>query len=1222
MNNNPNGHIGEAELARLLEESRRRPESAVHASDVHPHLAACPDCRKQFEELASLDDQLGRRLQGDRHSAAESAPHDGDCPDPAVWREIAGGLTPATQTLTHIEHASRCDSCGPLLRDAVAELNDLNRDVTAAERHQIAALPSASVEWQQRLAQRIAGTQDSSLDPQPTLWWRSWLAAPRLTMAITATTALLLAAVIGVGSWVVLQRNQPARADHLLARAYTEQRTLELRIAGADYAPLRVSRGPEASFTSRSEALLKAEDLIAGQLASHPSDPAWLQAQAQADLLEGKYDAAVEALRRALELQPQSPEFLIDLATAYFQRAQQEDRKDDCGAAYEFLSQALRLRPDDPVALFNRAIVAEQQFLYHQALDDWEHYLRVDPTSQWREEARSRANAVREKLKQHDSGATLLLSPAQLANAAGASLGTEVDSRIEDYLQEAVSSWLPQAFPEAKAHAEADPSARRALFFLAELTSRQHADLWLTDLLGGSSAPNFSQAVAGLAAAVKANDTGEYDRSGEQAILAARLFQSSGNTAGVLRAEFEQVFSAQVLRQSENCRRQAIAATTESEKHPYWWLQVQLGLERSVCSGLMGDMGADQKAALRALERAEQAGYRALSLRALEFVAQDRSETGDRSSAWRLAQTGLARYWSGQSPAMRGRNLYGVAADMAESAGWPNLQLALWGEGLALIDLKEDLLLQAGVHGETARAAMAAGQPQLAEQHYAEAARLYGMIRQTDVVRAFRLHSQIWAAQAELHLGHFDDALKRLTDIQDEVRRLSETYLVQTFYSTLGELQLRRHREVEAEEALRPALALAEKNLASLRSEEERTRWSKDAAPVYLSLAEAELAQGRVNESLQIFEWYLGAGQRAGIDSRRTSRRNLPDPSELSSRLSLLSRETVLAYGLLPDGLAIWTYDDRGVSAQWIPKEKDELEELAGRFYDLTSDPKSDSRAVRRDAHILYGLLIAPIEPRFDPGRTIVIETDGWLSRLPFEALLDASGHYLLERAPIVHSIGMYSDELLRPGGSISADSPALVIGSTAASQADGQFPLPDAIAEARTVANGFQHARLLEGDHATLSMVQDGLRSAAVFHFAGHSLSTSERTGLMLEGRDPHTGRPRLLDADSLRNSKSPNLQLAVLSACSTGKASPADSSGYNTIAETLLRAGVPHVVASRWAVDSVQTRGFVEDFYRNLLSGTSFSASTRLTARKMLANPQTAHPYYWSAFAAYGRP
>jgi len=147
---------------------------------------------------------------------------------------------------------------------------------------------------------------------------------------------------------------------------------------------------------------------------------------------------------------------------------------------------------------------------------------------------------------------------------------------------------------------------------LADLTSQQHGDRWLSDLLNGSSSPNFPQAVGALAAAVKASDAGDYDRSGEQATVAARLFQVSGNTAGVLRAEFEQALSAQILRQSESCRRQAIMAVQESEKHPYWWLQVQLGLEQSVCSGLMGDMGADQKAAQRAMERAQQAGYGAL----------------------------------------------------------------------------------------------------------------------------------------------------------------------------------------------------------------------------------------------------------------------------------------------------------------------------------------------------------------------------------------------------------------------------------------------------------------------------------------------------------------------------------------------------------------------------------------------------------------------------------
>jgi predicted anti-sigma-YlaC factor YlaD len=58
LEENPNGHIGSAELAKLLEESRRRTESVPDAADVHPHLAACPACREQFEGLALLDHQL------------------------------------------------------------------------------------------------------------------------------------------------------------------------------------------------------------------------------------------------------------------------------------------------------------------------------------------------------------------------------------------------------------------------------------------------------------------------------------------------------------------------------------------------------------------------------------------------------------------------------------------------------------------------------------------------------------------------------------------------------------------------------------------------------------------------------------------------------------------------------------------------------------------------------------------------------------------------------------------------------------------------------------------------------------------------------------------------------------------------------------------------------------------------------------------------------------
>jgi CHAT domain-containing protein len=337
-------------------------------------------------------------------------------------------------------------------------------------------------------------------------------------------------------------------------------------------------------------------------------------------------------------------------------------------------------------------------------------------------------------------------------------------------------------------------------------------------------------------------------------------------------------------------------------------------------------------------------------------------------------------------------------------------------------------------------------------------------------------------------------------------------------------------------------------------------------------------------------------------------------------RLPLLAKETVLAYAALPDGLAIWIYDDRGVSASWIPKPTDGLQELAERFHDLSSDPNSELAALRRDARGLYEALIAPVEQHLAPGRTLVIEAEGWLARVPFEALLDSNDHYLIERVPIVHSLGQDSQARLRNDTGISADLPALVVGSTASSASDGLIPLPDVSAEADTVANGFLSARVFKGAEATLSAVRSELPGAAVFHFAGHSLAAPQRTGLLLESGDGKANI-RLMDANAVRQLRLQSLQLAMLSACSTASGS-VSSSGFDSVTDALLRAGVPHVVASRWAVDSSVTRGFVQDFYRDALSGHTVSEAVRLTSRNMLANPRTSHPYYWSAFAAYGRP
>lgn len=1197
MEGSPGQHIGTEELAKLLEEFRLRGESVLDAVQRHPHLADCPACREQFNGLASFERQLKTV------KPVEAATPRVDCPSPAVWREIAGGVTSPAETLASIEHASRCDYCGPLLRGAVAELSHLNGEITEAEREQIASLESAGEEWQYKLVRRITEAAHSELNRQSAFWGRRWLTMPRLAIAGAS-----LLAVVGAGSYIALHLNQPGRASRLLASAYTEKRTLELRIAGAHYAPLRVSRGTASSFTSRPASLLSAEAMIANQLQSNPSDPSWLQLQAQADLLEGKYDAAVEALQRALELEPHSPGLLTDLATAYFQRAQQEDRKDDLAVAYEYLSQSLQLRPDDPVARFNRAVVAEHQFLFHQALDDWTRYLQVDPHSDWVSEAREAYDRVLSRLKEHDASHALpLLSPAQIAAAANdPNLRSTVDARIEEYLSQVVRSRLPQAYPEKGA---ADLTVRRALFFLADLTARQHNDRWLSDLLRGSSSSNFPLAVAALAKAAQANTVDEYSVTDTQGRLAKRLFRSTGNDAGTLRAAFELAFAAQIERHSDACRDQAGAAVPEAEKHSYAWLQIQLGLEQAVCSGLMGDLGSDEKDARQAMSHAKKNNYGALYLRALGFVAGDLSETGNLSESSKLVSTGLNSYWLREVPVMRGYNLYTELAEIAVIATHPNLQLALWREGIALIDPGPEVALRAIAHQRMAQAAIEAHQPRIAQEQYAESARLFALSPPTEAIRSNTLENEVLIAQLEADQGNFEQGIARLTRIQEQIQSLTNNYLVQMFYTTLGELQLRSHRATEAEQSLRPALTLAKLNLASIHSEAERITWSKNTAALYFGLAEAELVQGRVRESLDTYEAYMGASQQAGTDSS-------PSPAHHH----LLPGEIVIAYAALPDGVAIWVFDDRNLNARWITKPTRELEELAARFHDLSSDPQSDLRALRRDARSLYAALITPVEPWLTGQPTLIIEADGWLSRVPFEALLDSNDHYLIERGRIVHSLGQDSDARLRNDGPVSAASPALIVGSTASSQAEGLIPIPEITREADDVAAQFKSPEILKGDEATLSSIKKELPAAAVFHFAGHSLATLGRTGLLLENEQRQVDDVSLLDADTLRRLDLRNMRLAMLSAC--GGDSSAGSGGFNSITETLLRAGVPHVVASRWNVDSVESRGFVDDFYRDTLAGQSISEAVRITSRRMLANPRTSHPYYWSAFAAYGQP
>src|SRR4029077_11808808 len=75
----------------------------------------------------------------------------------------------------------------------------------------------------------------------------------------------LMPLIVLAAFFVLLSRSNisssPAR---LLADAYSEQRTLQLRIGRTTHSPIRVRRGKETSGMERPQSLLEAEATIAG----------------------------------------------------------------------------------------------------------------------------------------------------------------------------------------------------------------------------------------------------------------------------------------------------------------------------------------------------------------------------------------------------------------------------------------------------------------------------------------------------------------------------------------------------------------------------------------------------------------------------------------------------------------------------------------------------------------------------------------------------------------------------------------------------------------------------------------------------------------------------------------------------------------------------------------------------------------------------------------------
>ncbi|WP_046755507.1 CHAT domain-containing protein [Kordia jejudonensis] len=97
----------------------------------------------------------------------------------------------------------------------------------------------------------------------------------------------------------------------------------------------------------------------------------------------------------------------------------------------------------------------------------------------------------------------------------------------------------------------------------------------------------------------------------------------------------------------------------------------------------------------------------------------------------------------------------------------------------------------------------------------------------------------------------------------------------------------------------------------------------------------------------------------------------------------------------------------------------------------------------------------------------------------------------------------------------------------------------------------------------------------------------------------------------------------LAVLSACNTGKGSLDASQGMVSLNRAFTMAGVPSTLASLWEVPDKVTQGIMVDFYQNLKKGESKTMALRNAKIKYLKDTDDANfqmPFYWAGFVLHG--
>ena len=336
----------------------------------------------------------------------------------------------------------------------------------------------------------------------------------------------------------------------------------------------------------------------------------------------------------------------------------------------------------------------------------------------------------------------------------------------------------------------------------------------------------------------------------------------------------------------------------------------------------------------------------------------------------------------------------------------------------------------------------------------------------------------------------------------------------------------------------------------------------------------------------------------------------------------------VVQYFSAPDALYVFVVAAGGkFQVKTQPVKQDDLYGLVRKYREHLKRAETERLPWKEDGSVLYlrevaplkdvtaklsDHLLTPIAQELGAYSNVVFIPNDLLLYLPLHALTrraDGRNRFLAETHVVSYLTQLELLDLLAPANR-QPDGPLLALANP-----DGS--LPGASGEVRALRRVRSALTTLEGDKATK---QEFLRLASTFpqlHLATHGVldpESPERSYLLVAGPDEASQRLSIAEIAGLSLQRG----LAILSACDTAVGEQVPGAALITLAAAFSQAGAEAIVASLWKVNDASTRDFMVTFHREL--GDGQAVALHRAQLSVLANPATAHPFYWAAFILIG--